>query len=251
MTLEYAPKGLMGVFTPQANTTVEPEMAILTPPGMAWINGRLMSDKGTIDARLHDYFDNYDKALAQFANAPVGAIGFACTGASYLAGATREDSTLAALTEQAGVPVITAATAVVDALGVLGARRIALVTPYHQSLNDASAVYWAERGFEVVAKPSAFRESTAFHPIYSLPSEAVPPVLDEVAETGADAVVILGTGLPSLRPIRDRPLVGDAPLLSCMLCIAWRMAGIARGMEPTREDLMSWVRAEHWGARLG
>lgn len=250
MSLEYAPDGLMGVFTPQANTTVEPEMAILTPQGMAWINGRLMSEKGTIDARLVDYFDNYGTALAQFANAPLASIGFACTGASYLAGVEREDRTLAQLTEQAGVPVITAATAVVDALNVLGARRIALVTPYHQSLNEASAVYWAERGFEVIAKPSAFRESSAFHPIYSLPSAAVPPALEEVAELGADAVVILGTGLPSLRPIRDRPLVGGAPLLSCMLCIAWRMAGLARGIEPDRDDLMSWVRAEHWGARL-
>ena len=86
MVLEYAPDGLMGVFTPQANTTVEPELGILVPPGMAWINGRLLSDARTIDDRLLDYFSNYGNALRQFANAPVGVIGFACTGASYLAG---------------------------------------------------------------------------------------------------------------------------------------------------------------------
>jgi maleate isomerase len=43
MPVEYAPKGLIGVFTPQANTTVEPEMAILTPPGHAFINARMTS----------------------------------------------------------------------------------------------------------------------------------------------------------------------------------------------------------------
>ncbi|MDA0923510.1 maleate cis-trans isomerase family protein [Roseicyclus sp.] len=250
MVLEYAPDGLMGVFTPQANTTVEPEFGILVPPGMAWINGRLLSDARTIDDRLLDYFSNYGNALRQFANAPVGVIGFACTGASYLAGVPQEDVTVARLSDAARVPVITAATAVNDALRVLGVQRVALVSPYHASLNEASAVYWAARGFDVVAKPSAFRESGEFHPIYSLPSDAAMPALDAVADTGAEAVVILGTGLPSLRPIRTRPFIGAAPLLSCNLCLVWRMALDLRGEAPTAENLLSWVRADHWGDRL-
>src|SRR6056297_2500531 len=94
MSVAYAPKGLVGVLTPQANTTVEPEFAILTPPGHAFVNARLTSDKPTIPERLRDYFDHYGQAAQQFANAPVSAIGFACTGASYLAGTAREDETL-------------------------------------------------------------------------------------------------------------------------------------------------------------
>ncbi len=45
MSLEYAPRGLVGMLTPQANTTVEPEFNLLWPPGVAMINARLMSDK--------------------------------------------------------------------------------------------------------------------------------------------------------------------------------------------------------------
>jgi maleate cis-trans isomerase len=44
MTVEYAPHGLIGVLTPQANTTVEPEFWIMLPPGIALINARMMSD---------------------------------------------------------------------------------------------------------------------------------------------------------------------------------------------------------------
>ena len=47
--VEYAPKGLIGVLTPQANTTVEPELAILWPRGVAMINARLTSAKTTIE----------------------------------------------------------------------------------------------------------------------------------------------------------------------------------------------------------
>ena len=114
MSLEYAPRGLVGMLTPQANTTVEPEFNLLWPPGVAMINARLMSDKGTISARLVDYFANYGASLRQFANAPLGVVAAACTGASYLAGREREASVVRDLAAQNGYPFITAALAVVD-----------------------------------------------------------------------------------------------------------------------------------------
>ena len=55
MTVEYASKGLVGVLTPQANTTVEPEYAILMPRDTAWINARMLSRHKTIEERLVDY----------------------------------------------------------------------------------------------------------------------------------------------------------------------------------------------------
>ena len=79
MSLEYASRGLIGMLTPQANTTVEPEFNILWPRGIAMLNARLLSDKRSITERLADYFEHYDDSLKQFANAPVGAVGAACT----------------------------------------------------------------------------------------------------------------------------------------------------------------------------
>ena len=70
MTVEYAPHGLIGVLTPQANTTVEPEFWVMLPPGVALINARMMSDKDTLEGRLLDYFEQLDTAVRQFHNAP-------------------------------------------------------------------------------------------------------------------------------------------------------------------------------------
>src|SRR5215831_717182 len=124
MTVEYAPHGLIGVLTPQANTTVEPEFWLMLPPGVAMINARMTSDKPSLEARLTDYFDDIDQTIAQFHNAPVGAIAFATTGASYLAGIAGERVVVAAIMERLGVPFITAGHAVVLALKTLRARNI-------------------------------------------------------------------------------------------------------------------------------
>ena len=250
MPVEYAPKGLIGVFTPQANTTVEPEMAILTPAGHAFINARMVSARPTITERLLDYMDQFPAALSQFANAPVGVIALACTGSSYLIGKAREDAMLAEITAQSGVPALTGASASVDALNRLGAKRIALVSPYNSALDQESAGFWQSCGLEIAAEASAWRDSDAFHPIYSLGASAAEAALADLEGGDFDAILMLGTGMPTLRTLANRPKVGRAPVLSCMLCVAWRAVAYLDPMQDSAEALQDWINARHWRTRL-
>lgn len=250
MTVAYAPNGLLGLFTPQANTTVEPEMAILTPPGLAWINARMMSDKDTITARLLDYMAQFPDLLAQFANAPVDAIALGCTGASYLLGREKEDALLADIETRTGTPAFTGASASVDALNRLGAKRIALVSPYNSALDAESSSYWVSRGFEVVAESNAFRETTEFHPIYSLGAEVALNATGDLDGRDIDAVLMLGTGMPTLDAILAKPFVGKAPVLSCMLCLGWKFAAMRDASLDNADGVLSFVRGDGWGTRL-
>ena len=250
MSVEYAPKGLIGLLTPQANTTVEPEMAIMTPPGYAFVNARLMSDKPTIEARLVDYFATLSGQLRQFANAPIGTALVATSGMSYLAGVDAEARILAEVSRAANIPVFTSAIASVDMLNALGAKRIALVSPYPESLNVASRAYWSAHGFTVAAETGAFRDTGAFHPIYSLFGGEALAALDALPEADLDAVLMLGTGMPTLEPIRRRPFVGRAPVISCMLATAWRTTSALAKSPLTRASALAWIENPAWGPRL-
>jgi maleate cis-trans isomerase len=250
MAVEYAPRGLVGMLTPQANTTAEPEFNILWPRGVAMINGRLVSDKNSLNDRLVDYFESYDQSLKQFANAPIGAAAAACTGASYLAGRDREASVIAEISSRHGHPFITAALAVVDALRALDAHRVGLVSPYSDDLNRASIAYWQSHGFDIAELVSAVTRSDTFHPIYSLDSSAALAALRTLEGKALDAIVMLGTGMPTLHPIVETIGWSGAPTMSSNLCLAWRVVEALERRSPDASTLASWLNGEGWAARL-
>lgn len=249
MSVEYARKGLVGLLTPQANTTVEPEFSILLPPGFAHVNARLVSNKATIEERLLDYLEVAEQVSDQFANAPIDSLALGCTGASYLAGRENEERLLERLGSRRGIPAYTAASALVDCLEHMGARRIALATPYPEGLTQKSVKYWESHGLSVVKAANAITDSSNFHPIYSLSAEQAGGVLTELGSlSGIDAVVMLGTGMPTLAPLLRANHSGHGvPVLSCMFCLAWKAVELA---SPGEYSLQSWLRGEHWGARL-
>ena len=250
--VEYAPRGLIGVLTPQANTTVEPEFAVMWPPGYAMINARLTSPKDRIEDRLVDYFDRLEGNLAQFANAPVKAVAVACTGASYLVGRAGEAERVERWTKRAGVPVVTAGQAVAKALTLLKARRIGLVSPYPAGLTEASHGYWTDMGFTVGETAGAFNAGSSFHPIYSLSADSADSALLALSDRDLDAVVMLGTGMPTLTPILNAAKRGGGPpVLSCMLALAWATLEAADdGSSDPEGRLRGFIAGAGWGDRL-
>lgn len=236
----------MGVLTPQANTTVEAEFRVLLPQNWAMLNARLMSEKSTISERLRDYNDRYEESVDQFANAPVDVLAAACTGASYLIGADVEARMVSRLEAAFGVPFITAALASVAALRAMGARRIAVLSPYPEELNALSASYWEAHGFEVVAKSGPVLDDTAFHAIYAMQDAAVVSAYRRLSEADADAVLMLGTGMPSMRPILIGHDAGWTPALSCNLALVWASVQKRRWEDLQDADIGVWCAGLNW-----
>ncbi|MGB7184616.1 MAG: hypothetical protein WA888_11565 [Burkholderiaceae bacterium] len=249
MRPEYAPNGLVGLLTPQANTTVEPEFSVLMPNGVTWLNARLKSGKPSIRERLIDYMDELPQSCRQFGNAPIEALALGCTGTAYFVGAAREDAILSGIAEELKIPVFSAATAVDHALQTLQAKNIVLVSPYDGDVDEACGPYWIERGLSIKAKVQATGES-GFHPIYSMNSSDGDQAMASLDTSGVDAIVILGTGMPTLATLVRLHQRFACPVLSCMLCLGWRTAC---ALDPTQGDaahLRQWATGSHWSAQL-
>ena len=246
MPIAYAPQGLIGLLTPQANTTVEPEAWALLPSGISLINGRLVSAAPDLMQRLRDYFGDLAPTLTQFANAPLSVLALACTGSSYLMGRLAEQAWVEDWSQRLGIPVVTAGMAVVQALQQLGAQRLALASPYPSALTQASVAYWQSHGFEVKLVQNVATSSQGFHAIYTTGTGAAAQTVQTLRGSGADAVLMLGTGMPSLQAICDGGQGGGPPVLSSMLALMWRASALCHNQQ---QNIGPWLSAAQWSAR--
>ncbi|MEV6107645.1 decarboxylase [Streptomyces sp. NPDC051940] len=79
-------------------------------------------------------------------------IAYACASGSFVDGHAGQRAVAAAIAAAARVPAVTTSGAMTEALRLLGARRVALVTPYTRSVTDALAAYLAEDGVQVTGR---------------------------------------------------------------------------------------------------
>lgn len=252
MSLAYAPHGLVGLLTPQANTTVEPEAWALLPQGFSLVNARMVSQAPDLNQRLLDYVQQLEHSLLQFANAPLSVLSLACTGSSYLLGRDAEARWVQTWQEQLQIPVVTAGLAVVQALHSLKARRVDLVSPYPADLTQASVAYWTSHGFEVGDVQVVSTPEHGFHAIYLTSNDAARVATERLAQSRADAVVMLGTGMPTLATLLAQQGRGGPPVLSCMLALLWQSVTRAASAQTNGRPsvaLRDWLRGAHWAAR--
>ncbi len=221
---EYGRGGQFGILTPQGNPTVEPEMRVLLPVDARILVARLVSKSGTLRERLIEYSRKVGEFVGQFDALKFDAVGFACTGSSYLVDADKERRRIDAVERQRSCAVITAADAVKSALRHIGVQAVALISPYPDWLTAASRAHWIRAGLRVTTVVQLPSGSASAHGIYGLTTEAVLTQLAELELNGADAILITGTGMPSLRTILALEPEYQVPVLSSNLCLAWALA---------------------------
>jgi len=221
MNRDYGSRARIGILTPQANPTVEPELWALLPAGVNMLVNRLTS-QGEPQQRFLDYFRRLESTLQGFDTMQLEAAGFACTASSYLLDAGEEQRTCEQLEKQFGYPLITAAAAIRSALDFLSAKRIALACPYPSWLLAHAERFWSQQGFEIAASFSAQPQMGDTRAIYKVGGqEASEKIATALQGVSCDAVVITGTGMPALQAICDLQQQFGVPVFNSNLALAW------------------------------
>lgn len=246
MQVDYGPAGRLGVAVPHSNPTVEPELRALLPPGIEVYATRLFHAAPRVEDRLNHYIRHLPEAARTFGTLDIRAFGLGCTGTSYVAGLALEDRLVAEAAAGCRLPVVTAAQAIRQALAVLGVRRIALVSPYPETLAEAGYAYWRDAGIELTARLRVDPALDDTHRIYELTSGDALRALRAIDSTGAEAIVATGTGMPTLRALRELQRHEQRPVLSSNLCLAWALLrhGLPQAAPATPGELLAGLGLE-------
>jgi maleate isomerase len=140
----------IGVLIPPANFACETEYPHSTPRRFSFHFSRLQRPETAISAEsLLAMKDSALSCAEGLRFAGVDVLAYACTSGSFLAGSGSHREISDQLTSALGVPAITTSTAVLEALRLLGARRLFVVTPYPEAVTKQTLAYLSVGGFEV------------------------------------------------------------------------------------------------------
>jgi len=224
----------IGVLVPAGNPTVEPEFYRMAPPGVTIHFARVDSGAGApgtpeaMEQRTLGYLDALPGAIRSFADLRLAVMVLAHTGVSYLNGAAGEAALLARLGALAGTRATTAASAVTAGLRQLGVKRLALATPYPESLSVAGRAFWEASGFAVVG----YHRLPDVANIYEESEERAYALGRAADVAAAEAVLISGTGLPTAGMIERLERDLGKPVVTSQQASLWRALRLAGLAEP-------------------
>jgi maleate cis-trans isomerase len=142
----------VGLMVPVNNTTMEVELAQWLPAGSTVTTVKIPRGAGLLMPETIPAYRDAAIALARqhFARGGFDLIAYGCTAAGFISGPAGDAELAAMLTAATGLPVVTTARAMVRALQHDKARRVAIVTPYHDAVNAQLTAFLADGGIEVV-----------------------------------------------------------------------------------------------------
>jgi maleate isomerase len=235
----------IGQIVPSSNTTMETEIPAMlrareaVAPERFTFHSSRMRMKHVTKEELAKMDGDSGRCALELSDARVDVLGYACLVAIMSMGRGYHRSSeqrLHALTVENGhaAPVVTSAGALIDGLRVLGARRIAVLTPYMKPLTALVVDYIEHEGIEVVDAVSL--EIPDNLQVGARDPRAPIELSKKLNTANCDAVVISACvqmpSLASIQPVQDR--IG-VPVVSAAACTVYGMLR-SLGLDPVVPD---------------
>lgn len=224
----------LGMLTPSSNTVLEP------------ITAAMLADLPNVSAHFARFrvvkISMEDDALGQFTIAPmleaaelladakVGSICWNGTSSGWM-GFLTDRALLAEIEERTGVPACSSVLAMNELLGRLGAKRIALVTPYLPEIQTRIINNYSAEGFEIVAERHLDDSGNFSFATYD--EAQILGLCREVATDKPDAILIFCTNFRGAGVAGRIEAETDIPVIDSVSAALWKSIQVA-GDDPRR-----------------
>jgi maleate isomerase len=213
-----------GVLIPSTNTTVEIEYNRLLPPTLQAHVGRLLTSGTGPFSPSKDVDIDYQARL--LGTAKVKVVSLAQTSASLFADDYDAEVTQR-MSKAAGVPAITSAQAIGQAVRALGARRIALVSPYSPPVLERARHYYESKyGLDVLALEGF--AATDSYMIGKLGPENARDAFARIDRPEIEVFVVPGGNFPTMSFVPEWEREFSKPVVTTNQAALWAMLGIMR-----------------------
>ena len=232
----FGRRARIGVLVPPGNPTVEPELYRMVPDGVSVHFARLQTPPADGPAGGAVGMEERTRAYREGLDGPAQALGevrpaivlLAHTASSYALGWGREQPLVDRVASLCRAPALLAAQAVRAALHHLGVTRLALGTPYPESISRQGRAYWEAAGFQIVG----YHRLAGVADIYAESEERAAELARQADTPEAQAVLISGTGLPTVGMLERLERELGKPVISSNQACLWRALRLAGVSEP-------------------
>jgi len=209
----------IGLIIPSSNTTMEVEFwRLLFNYGITVHSSRLYLE--SVDAAsLLKMVERVEEAAKLLASADVDVIVFGCTTGSLVGGPEYDRVIAERIVSVTHKPVVVTARAVVEALKALGARHVAVATPYIDELNVLEKRFLEASGLDVIdIRGLGIKDNRA---IGRLKPDQVYKLAKSLKTSSADALFLSCTNMPTLDVIDALEKDLGIPVVSSNTASLW------------------------------
>jgi maleate cis-trans isomerase len=217
----------VGLIIPSVNATIEPEFAWIAPPGLSFHAARIPL-RETTPAGLREMNEGVEAAARLLASVSPDVVAYACTSGSFLEGRERLRAQIDAIGAIAGCPVVATSAALIDALQALGIQRLALATPYLDSINRVEQRFLEDHAFDVVSTRALGLSGAAIREVR--PERVFELACDADCDL-ADGVFVSCTDLRALEVVEALEARLSKPVLTSNQVTMWALLR-ALGSQP-------------------
>jgi len=228
----YGGKGRIGLIVPANNSVIEPEFWSVLPSGVAAYATRLMARGDLTPQAVHQMESALDQAVSLVAATGVDVIAYCDMVTTFIMEPDWNERTVDDIARRTGVQAVSAWTALRDALAHLGARRIALGTPYPAAIHALAPPFLIARGFELGSH--ATLDIVAMREVPTVDKARLHAFVKTLDLRGCDALVLLATDLPTFGSLDELERELGLPILTSNQTLLWASLKAIHAAAPGR-----------------